>query len=88
VADTASATATSDPEPGERSLRPGLFTIEPQRRECGVGGIMLWTVLLVLLALWVLGFALEVGGALIHILLVVAAVVLLFQLFAGRRTVV
>lgn len=49
---------------------------------------MLWTILVVLFALWILGFAFEVGGALIHILLVVAAIVLVFQLFAGRRNVV
>jgi hypothetical protein len=47
---------------------------------------MLWTVLLILLVLWVLGaFVVPVGGALIHLLLVVAVIVLIYQLVAGRR---
>ncbi len=46
---------------------------------------MLWTILVVLLILWLLGFSLHVGGALIHLLLVVALVVLVFNLVTGRR---
>ena len=49
---------------------------------------MLWTVLAVLLVLWLLGLVGGIGGSLIHALLVIAAVVLLIQLFTGRRTVV
>jgi hypothetical protein len=48
---------------------------------------MLWTLLVVLLILWLLGFSFSVGGGLIHLLLVVAVVVLLFQLITGRRAV-
>ncbi len=48
---------------------------------------MLWTVLVVLLILWLLGFSLHVGGGLIHILLVIAVVVLVFNLISGRRAV-
>lgn len=48
---------------------------------------MLWTILVVLLILWLLGFSFSVGGGLIHLLLVVALVVLLFQLITGRRAV-
>jgi len=48
---------------------------------------MLWTILVVLLVLWLLGFSLHVGGALIHLLLVVALVVLVINLLTGRRTV-
>ena len=47
---------------------------------------MLWTVVGILLVLWLLGFALHVGGGLIHIILVVAVVVFLFQLISGRRS--
>ena len=47
---------------------------------------MLWTVLVIMLVLWLLGFSFHVGGGLIHLLLVVAAVVLIFNLLAGRRT--
>jgi len=47
---------------------------------------MLWTIFVILLILWALGFfALHVGGGLIHLLLVVAAVVLIYQLVTGRR---
>jgi hypothetical protein len=48
---------------------------------------MLWTLLVVLLVLWLLGFSFSVGGGLIHILLVVALVVLVLQLLSGRRAV-
>lgn len=48
---------------------------------------MLWTIVVILLVLWLLGFGLHVAGGLIHILLVVALIVGLFQLFAGRRGV-
>jgi hypothetical protein len=46
---------------------------------------MLWTILGILLVLWLLGFIGSVGGSLVHILLVVAVVVLALQLFSGRR---
>jgi Family of unknown function (DUF5670) len=36
--------------------------------------------------LWLLGFSLHVGGSLIHLLLVVALVVLIFNLLSGRRS--
>ena len=49
---------------------------------------MLWTVLVVLLILWLLGFSLHIGGALIHLLLVVGLVVLIINLLSGRRTAV
>lgn len=49
---------------------------------------MLWTVMAVLLILWLIGVvALPTAGALIHILLVVALIVLIYQLVTGRRTV-
>ncbi len=48
---------------------------------------MLWTILVVLLILWLLGFSFHVGGSLIHLLLVVAVIVLVFNLISGRRTV-
>lgn len=49
---------------------------------------MLWTILVILLVLWAIGLVANVGGSLIHLLLVIAAIVFLFQLFTGRRTVV
>jgi hypothetical protein len=47
---------------------------------------MLWTILAVLLVLWLLGLVANVGGGLIHLLLVIAAIVFIIQLFTGRRT--
>lgn len=41
---------------------------------------MLWTIVIVLLVLWLLGFNFHVGGKLIHALLVVVLVVILVQL--------
>ena len=46
---------------------------------------MLWTVIVVLVVLWLLGFSLHIGAGLIHLLLVVALVVLVIQLISGRR---
>jgi hypothetical protein len=46
---------------------------------------MLWTIFVIILILWLLGFSLHVAGGLIHLLLVVALVVLLVQLITGRR---
>ncbi|MFZ3211131.1 MAG: lmo0937 family membrane protein [Terriglobales bacterium] len=49
---------------------------------------MLWTIMVVLLILWLLGFGLHVGGGLIHLLLVVAVVVLIYNLVSGRRSAI
>ena len=48
---------------------------------------MLWTILVVLVVLWLLGFVTHVGGNLIHILLVVALIVLIYNVVAGRRSI-
>jgi Family of unknown function (DUF5670) len=49
---------------------------------------MLWTILVILLVLWLLGFGFHVAGSLIHLLLVIALVVLVIQLVTGRRATV
>lgn len=46
---------------------------------------MLWTIIVILVILWLLGFSLHIGGGLIHILLVLAVIVLIFNLLSGRR---
>jgi hypothetical protein len=47
---------------------------------------MLWTIILILLILWLLGFlAFPVGGSLIHILLVIALILIIVRLAQGRR---
>ncbi len=48
---------------------------------------MLWTVFVVLVILWLLGFSMHIAGGLIHLLLVVALVVLVINLVSGRRVV-
>ena len=48
---------------------------------------MLWTILVVILVLWLIGFLAHLGGGLIHLLLVVALIVLVIQLITGRRVV-
>ena len=48
---------------------------------------MLWTILIVVLVLWLLGFSLHIGGGLIHLLLVVALIMVIFNLVTRRRRV-
>lgn len=46
---------------------------------------MLWTIVVLLLVLWLLGFTMHVAGGLIHVLLVIALVVVVLRLLTGRR---
>ena len=46
---------------------------------------MLWTILVILIILWLLGFLMKIGGGLIHLILVIALIVLVIQLVTGRR---
>jgi hypothetical protein len=46
---------------------------------------MLWTIVVILLVLWLLGFSMHVAGGLIHVLLVIALVVIVLRLLSGRR---
>jgi hypothetical protein len=46
---------------------------------------MLWTIFVILLVLWLLGFSFHVAGGLIHLLLVVAVAVLIFNLVTRSR---
>ena len=48
---------------------------------------MLWTIVAILLVLWVLGLALKVASGLIHVLLVIALIIIVFRLISGRRVV-
>lgn len=49
---------------------------------------MLYTLIAILVVLWLVGLLAHVGGGLIHILLVVAAIVFLFNLLSGRRAAI
>lgn len=48
---------------------------------------MLYTVIVVVLILWLLGFVGQFGGNLIHLLLVVALILFIYNLVVGRRSV-
>jgi hypothetical protein len=49
---------------------------------------MLWTIAVILFILWLLGgFVLNVGGGLIHILVVLAIIVVLYRVITGRKPV-
>jgi hypothetical protein len=48
---------------------------------------MLWTIVAVLLILWLLGFSMSVGGSFIHVLLVIAVIVIAVRLLTGRKAI-
>ena len=47
-------------------------------------GSILWAIIVILFVFWVLGFAIHIGGGLIHLLLVVAIVLIVVNLLRGR----
>lgn len=48
---------------------------------------MLWTIIVILVVLWLIGLLAHIAGAFIHILLIVAVIVLIYKLVvAGRHT--
>ena len=51
------------------------------------GNILIWSIIVVLLVLWLLGLVTGAVGSLIHGLLALAAIVFLYQFVSGRRTV-
>jgi len=46
---------------------------------------MIWTIIGILLILWLLGLIFKIGGAVIHVLLVIAIVVFIFNHITGRK---
>ena len=46
---------------------------------------MLWSIIVILVVLWLAGFLFHVAGGLIHLLLVIAAIVFIVQMLTGRR---
>ena len=48
---------------------------------------ILWLILAVVLAVWLIGFLADVAGNVIHVLLIVALALLLYNLLTGRRAV-
>ena len=51
-------------------------------------GVMLWTIAVILLVLWALGMGISyTGGGMVHLLLVIAVLVVVFQFIGGRRSI-
>lgn len=48
---------------------------------------LLWVILVVVVVVWLLGLLLDIGGSLIHLLLIGAAALLIYNLITGRRAV-
>lgn len=48
---------------------------------------LIWTGVGVLLVLWLLGFSINIGGGLIHLLLVLAVIGIVYNIFIGRRII-
>jgi hypothetical protein len=48
---------------------------------------MLWTIIVILFVLWLLGFSFHIGGGLVHLLIVIAIVLVVYNLLTGRRGV-
>lgn len=48
---------------------------------------LIWTVIAVLVILWLLGFSINIGGSLIHILLVLALIGIVYNLLVGRNKI-
>ena len=77
-----------------RSGAPGIPEYRARRRapllarsslSARLMGNLLWLIIVILVILWLGGFAMHIGGGLIHLLLVIAVIVLIFQLITGRR---
>jgi hypothetical protein len=46
---------------------------------------LIWTGIGILIILWILGFSINIGGGLIHLLLVLAVIGIVYNIFVGRR---
>jgi hypothetical protein len=66
----------------ERSLALRVSSTKSERAN---EDSMLYTIAVILIVLWLLGFIAHVGGGLIHLLLVIAVIVIIYRLVTGRR---
>lgn len=48
---------------------------------------LIWTAVVVLFVLWLLGFSIHIGGSLIHLLLVLVLIGIIYNLFIGGRSI-
>jgi hypothetical protein len=60
----------------------GMIHIKPSYTKEGI--ILIWTIVGLILLFWVLGLVFHIAGGLIHLLLVVAAIVIIFKFISGR----
>lgn len=47
---------------------------------------IIWTIIVVLFLFWLLGFILHIGGAFIHLLLIVAVILIIYNLITHNRS--
>lgn len=60
------------------------YDVYPMKGMCRMANL-LWTIIVALVVFWLLGFFLQIGGGLIHILLVIAGIIFIYQLIVGKR---
>ena len=71
--------------PNQEGKATALFNIRKYQK--GIYGMfqILWAVVVILFVFWLLGLIFHFAGGLIHILLILAVLVLLYNLFMGSR---
>jgi hypothetical protein len=73
----------------KRKRTPGAPQALYTRVSCEIGNTMLWTIFVVLCVLWLLGMVTSYTmGGLIHVLLVIALIIFVVNLFQGRSRAV
>jgi Flp pilus assembly protein TadB len=70
----------------------GPVVSSPRKRERGGKGDstmanLLWTIIVILVVLWLIGLLAHFGGSLIHLLIVIAVILFIINLVTGRRVV-
>ncbi|HXM25417.1 MAG TPA: lmo0937 family membrane protein [Chthoniobacterales bacterium] len=73
--------------PQQQQEKGGFYSWEPQTTlnfPPSAEIYMLWTIFVILIVLWLLGFIGHVAGGFIHLLLVIAVIVLVIRLVQGR----
>jgi uncharacterized membrane protein len=60
--------------------------VSNNEREMTMAGL-LWAILVIIVAVWLIGFLADIAGNVIHVLLLVALAILVYNLLAGRRSV-
>ena len=88
VADSSTVVSPGEPHRAETTRgERGASKVENAQDEPFRRLNMLWTIVVILLILWLLGFSFHIAGGLVHILLVIALVVVVINLLSGRRAV-